>query len=298
MALDIKKDDEIITTPFTFFATAGAIKRIGAKPVFVDITLDDFNIDIEKITKKITSKTKAIISVDLFGLPAKHNQIRKICDENNLYFIDDACQAIGSKINGNKIGNIADFTCFSFFPTKNLGAYGDAGMLLVKDELLAKKVKKLRVHGAYKKYHHEYLGINSRLDSLQAGILNVKLNYLDEWIKKRQENAKLYDQLLNDNIKKPNQFISDRTGVYHQYSILLEKRDELKEYLKKKGVQTAIYYPLPLHLQEVFKDLGYLVGDFPNSEYASKHILSLPVHENLEKEEIEYICDVINEFYN
>ncbi len=298
MAIGVEEGDEVITTPFTFFATAGAVARLNAKPVFVDISLDDFNIDVSKIEEKISTHTKAIITVDLFGNPSNLTKLRELCDKYNIFLIDDACQAIGSEIEGKKVGNFADFTCFSFFPTKNLGAYGDGGAVLVKNPKLAQKVRELRVHGSYKKYYYEYVGLNSRLDEIQAAILNVKLNYLDDWISKRIQNANEYNNafleisqisvpLVKSNIK----------HVFHQYSILVERRDELKTFLKNNGVQTSIYYPLPLHLQKAFSYLGYKEGDFPNSEYASEHILSLPVHENLTREEINFVISTIKLFY-
>ena len=299
MAINIKPNDEVITTPFTFFATAGAISRLGAKPVFVDISLDDYNIDVSKIEEKITSKTKAIITVDLFGNPSDLIKLSEISKKHNLYLIDDACQAIGSEINKKKVGNFADFTCFSFFPTKNLGAYGDGGMVLAKDKVLGEKIRMLRVHGSSKKYYYEYIGLNSRLDEIQAAILNVKLKYLDNWTEKRIKNAMNYNNHLKNikNIKTPS-IKEGMRHVFHQYSILAENRDELRDFLKKNRIQTSIYYPLPLHLQKAFSYLGYKKGDLSNSEYAAEHILSLPIHENLSDDQRNYVISKIKEFYN
>ncbi|MFW6025199.1 MAG: DegT/DnrJ/EryC1/StrS family aminotransferase [Candidatus Woesearchaeota archaeon] len=292
MAIDISPGDEVITTPFTFFATAGAISRLGAKPVFVDIG-DDYNIDVDKISEKINENTKAIITVDLFGNPSDLKRLRKICDDNDLYLIDDACQAIGSEIDGKKIGNFAHFTCFSFFPTKNLGAYGDGGLVVVEGDEMSEKIRMLRKHGSKKKYHHEFVGINSRLDEMQAAILNVKLDYLDEWIDKRQKNAKIYSDNLKEIINVP-KIDDNKKHVFHQYTISVDDRDGLKEYLSDNGIQTAVYYPVPLHLQNCFDNDVSL----SNSEYASSHVLSLPIHENLNINEIHYVIDKIKEFYD
>ena len=295
MALNIKRGDEIITTPFSFFATVGCISRLSAKPVFVDIN-DNFNLDVNKIESKITDKTKAIIIVDLYGDPSDQLKLKEICEKHDLFLIDDACQAIGSLIDDKKIGNIADFTCFSFFSTKNLGAYGDAGLVVVKDNDMAKKIRILRKHGATAKYVHDHVGINSRLDEIQAAILNVKLKHLDSWIEKRIENAEMYSE-LSSFVKIPK--VDDhKKHVFHQYTILADNRNELQKYLKEKGIQSVVYYPVSLHLQKCFSDLGYKEGDFPNAEYASKHVLSLPIHENLKKEQIKYVIDCIKEFYD
>jgi dTDP-4-amino-4,6-dideoxygalactose transaminase len=289
MAVGVGIGDEIITTPFTFFATAGAIARLGAKPVFVDIK-EDYNIDFRKIEEKITSKTKAVISVDLYGLPCNQIEIKKVCAKNGIGYISDSAQSIGSTIDGKKIGRVADFTTFSFFPTKNLGCYGDGGCVIALDD--GSLIRKLRVHGAGKKYYHEVVGINSRLDSIQANVLNVKLKYLDKWIKKRREIASMYDKGLK-NVKLPK---SDKGHVYHQYTIYTEKRDDMLKYLNENGISATVYYPVPLHLQECFKDLGYNEGDMPVSEKMCKGVLSLPIHENLSDDEVKYVIDKVNEF--
>jgi dTDP-4-amino-4,6-dideoxygalactose transaminase len=291
MAIGVGIGDEVITTPFTFFATAGSIARLGAKPVFVDIK-EDFNINEDLIENKITSKTKAIISVDLYGLPCNQIKIKEICSKNKIFYISDSAQSIGSFIDNKKIGTIADFTTFSFFPTKNLGCYGDGGCVISLNDAHADKIRKLRVHGASKKYHHEFVGINSRLDALQTGILSVKLKYLDKWIKRKKEIALIYYKGLK-NVKLPK---SNKGHVYHQYTIISEKRDKLQKFLQEKGVMTTIYYPLPLHLQECFKDLGYKKGDFPISEEFADKVLSLPIHESLTDEEVEYVIKKVNEF--
>jgi dTDP-4-amino-4,6-dideoxygalactose transaminase len=299
-ALSIGPGDEVITTPFTFFASAECISRVGAKPVFADITFDDnLNIDVEKIKEKITKKTKAIIPVHIFGCPCNMDEIKKLAKEYNLYIIEDACQAIGAEYKGKKIGTIGDIGCFSFFPTKNLGGYGDSGLVVTNNNELAEKIKKLRVHGSTKKYYHAYIGYNSRLDEIQAAILKVKLKYIDKWNQERIEKAKLYNQKLKDlPVTLPKIYNEDhKKHVFHLYTILTPKRDELKKYLEQKGIPTGVYYPLPLHLQEAYKELGYKQGDMPNAEKACEMALSLPLYPELKKEHIDYIANTVREFF-
>ena len=322
-ALGIGKGDEVITSPFTFFATAEAISVVGAKPVFVDVKLEDFNIDENKIEKAITSKTKAIMPVHIFGTPANMDMINEIAKKNNLYVIEDACQAIGAKYKDKMVGTLSDIACFSFFPTKNLGTYGDGGLIATNNDRLATICRALKAHGsgengeaAYnllnsikeevkvdnqvddtvynpKKYYNYLIGHNSRLDELHAGILNVKLNYLDEWNKKRNDIAKYYDEKLDDKKYKKMELSTDNYNVYHMYIIQTENRDELTKKLDEAGIAYGVYYPVPLHLQKVYKNLGYKEGDLPNAEYLSKRTLAIPVDPELTEVEKEYIIKIL-----
>lgn len=299
-ALGVGPGDEVITTPFTFFATAGSIVRAGAKPVFVDIELESFNIDPEKIEEAITEKTKAIIPVHLYGQMADMEKILEIAKKHDLAIIEDAAQAIGATRNGKSVGELSSAATYSFFPTKNLGAYGDGGMIITKDEEVAERARVIRVHGSKPKYYHSVLGYNSRLDEMQAAILNVKIRFLERWTELRREKAAYYDKLIKDRlgdkvatpiVKKGNYH------VFHQYTVRVQKRDELQQYLKEQGISTMVYYPLPLHLQPVFKDLGYKEGDFPISEKSAKEVLSLPMYPELKTSQQEYVIDKIAEFY-
>lgn len=297
LALGVKQDDEVITTDFSFIATANTISHLGAKPVFVDVNPYSFNIDVKKIECKITNKTKAIIPVHLFGYPANMDEIIKLSNEYNLYVIEDAAQAIGASINGRKVGTYGTCGVFSFFPTKNLGAYGDGGAVITDDVLLAEKIDILRRQGSKKKYIHEVLGINSRLDTLQAAILIVKIKYLDKWISTRRKVAQNYKTLLgNTALILP----SEESGMFHaynQYTIRLpQKRDGLKQFLAQNGVESTIYYPIPLHLQPVFSFLNYSEGDFPISEGICEHALSIPCYPELPYEDQFFICNKIKEF--
>ena len=296
-ALGIGEGDEIITTPFTFFATSEVISLLKAKPVFVDIDSKTFNIDPDKIEDAITTKTKAVIPVHLFGQMAEMDDIEYLAEKYDLYIIEDACQAIGAEYKGRRAGSIGDTGCFSFFPTKNLGAFGDGGLITTNDEKLYEKIKLLRVHGSRKKYYHELIGHNSRLDEIQAAILRVKLKYLDNWIERRIEIAKIYSEGLKDLDVIVPEVKPYLRHVYHQYVIRTKHRDELQEYLSNKGIGTAIYYPLPLHLQECYKDLGYREGDLPEAEKASKEVIALPMWPELTNEEVNYIVESIREFF-
>jgi dTDP-4-amino-4,6-dideoxygalactose transaminase len=289
--------DEVITTPFTFFATSEVISLLKAKPVFVDIDSKTFNIDPDKIEDAITTKTKAVIPVHLFGQMAEMDDIEYLAEKYDLYIIEDACQAIGAEYKGRRAGSIGDTGCFSFFPTKNLGAFGDGGLITTNDEKLYEKIKLLRVHGSRKKYYHELIGHNSRLDEIQAAILRVKLKYLDNWIERRIEIAKIYSEGLKDLDVTVPEVKPYLRHVYHQYVIRTKHRDELQEYLSNKGIGTAIYYPLPLHLQECYKDLGYREGDLPEAEKASKEVIALPMWPELTNEEVNYIVESIREFF-
>lgn len=299
-ACGIKEGDEIITTPFTFIATTETIGAIGANPVFIDIDPQTYNIDVNQIESKITSKTKAILPVHLFGQSAQMDKIMEIAKKHNLRVIEDCAQSIGAEFNGQKTGSIGDMGCFSFFPSKNLGAYGDGGMLVSHNKDLAEKAKVISQHGARVKYYHDELGVNSRLDAIQAAILNVKLPHLNTWTNNRREIAKGYTQKLSDlkTITTPYD-IKESYSVYHQYTIRVHdgKRDELQNYLKEQGVQTMIYYPVPLHLQKVHANLGYKEGDFPHSEKAAKEVLSLPMFPELTMEQQDFIVEKIYQFY-
>jgi len=299
MALDIGSGDEVITTPFTFISTAEVIALRGARPVFVDINPRTFNVDSSKIEEKITKKTKAIIPVHLYGQSAEMEKIIKIARKHNLYIIEDVAQAVGAKYKKKMVGSIGDLGCFSFFPSKNLGAYGDGGMILTNNKKWADKIKALRAHGAKKKYFHEVLGINSRLDSIQATILNVKLKYLAKWIKSRQEKAKIYNKELKNVAEVKIPPVKKTTDhAYHQYTIRVKNRDRLKKYLEENKIPTMIYYLTPLHLQPVFKYLRYNEGDFPEAEKAAKEVLSLPIYPELSLKEQILVIKKIKEFYS
>jgi UDP-2-acetamido-2-deoxy-ribo-hexuluronate aminotransferase len=294
MALDIKSGDEVITTPFTFIATAEVISFLGATPVFVDICENDYNIDASKIEEKITNKTKAIIPVSLYGQPANMNEINKIAEKYDIAVIEDACQSFGATLEDKKSCNLSTIGCTSFFPSKPLGCYGDGGAVFTNDENIAKKIRVLLNHGQEERYKHKFIGINGRLDAVQAAVLNVKLNHFEEEIKKREEIGQRYTKLLEDidGITPP--FVhSDRTSVYAQYSILCENRDEIVKKLNDKGIPTAIHYPIPLHLQEAFSNLGYKEGDFPVSEKVAKGIMSLPMSPFLTTKQQDFIIEAI-----
>jgi dTDP-4-amino-4,6-dideoxygalactose transaminase len=280
MALDIKAGDEVITTPFTFFASAAAIVRVGARPVFVDIDKRTFNMNADLIEAAITKKTKAILPVHIFGQSCDMDKIMSIAKKHNLKVVEDACQAIGAEWKEKKVGGIGDIGCFSFFPTKNLGAMGDAGLITTNDDIIAAYLRKARVHGSEKKYYHEFIGLNSRLDEMQATILRVKLKYLDGWNDERRKIANEYDLALNGRFIVP--VVSEgAVHVFHQYVVLArneKERDKSLQVLKERGIASGVYYPLPLHLQNCFKDFGYHKGDLPVGEKICKIILSLPIY--------------------
>jgi dTDP-4-amino-4,6-dideoxygalactose transaminase len=312
ISLGVERGDFVITTPFSFFATAGAIHNSGATPIFIDIKPDTYNIDPKKIkdlldeksfhTKRLNieiSKIKTIIPVHLYGQIADMDPINKIAMEYNLDIIEDACQAIGAEYKGKKAGSVGSTGCFSFFPTKNLGGYGDGGIITTNREELSLELKKLRVHGSERDYHHLSVGYNSRLDTIQAAVLLAEFPHLDDWNKKRQENAQIYSDLLKDieEIDCPH-VASEHKHIFHQYTIRVKnnKRDELMGFLTRKGIGSKIYYPIPLHLQECFNSLSYKQRDFPISEKAAEEVLSLPIFPELTDEEIEYVCDSIKSF--
>lgn len=301
MALDIQPGDEIITTPYTFFATAGVIHRLQAKPVFVDVESSTYNINPDLIEKTITPKTKAIIPVHLYGQCAEMDTILSIAQKHNLAVVEDAAQAIGSEYKNKRAGSMGAVGCFSFFPSKNLGGFGDGGMVVTNDETLAQNVTKLRNHGMDPKYFHAMVGGNFRLDALQAAVLRVKLKHLDQWSMERQNNAAKYCRLLEEKglvyhpITLPT--IKQTRHIYNQFVIHVPKRDDLKSFLQEKNTGTEIYYPVPLHLQECFSYLGYQEGDFPVSEDAAKSTLALPIYPELKDEQIEHVVNCIAEFY-
>ncbi len=301
MALGVGQGDEVVTVPFTFFATAGAISRLGAKPVFVDIQPDSFNLDPDQLERAITTRTKAIIPVHLFGQCADMVAINRVAKARGIPVIEDACQAIGAAQNGARAGVLGATGCFSFFPSKNLGGFGDGGMITTNDQAVADSLSMLRVHGSRVRYLHEVIGINSRLDALQAVVLHIKLKYLDQWAEGRRRNASLYDRLfkqagLSDRVTVPMTH-SGNFHVYNQYTIRVLRRDDLRTYLKDKGVGTEIYYPLPMHLQNCYKDLGHKKGSFPMSEQAAEQVLSLPIYAELSETHLIYVVDAITEFY-
>ena len=324
MALNIGPGDEVITTPYTFFATAGSIARLGAKPVFVDIEPDTYNIDPSLIEAAITPRTRAIMPVHLFGQMADMDPIMRIAKRHRLYVIEDAAQAIGAEYKGRRAGSIGHLGCFSFFPSKNLGGFGDGGMVVTNDPDLAQRVNILRKHGAQPKYHHKFVGGNFRLDAIQAAVLRVKLKYLDEWTAGRQRNADRYCALFdgrpmtNDQrqtadgadsqtealVVRPSSFVIGHPSsvttrhIYNQFVIRCARRDELMTHLKAQGIGCEVYYPLPLHLQECFADLGYELGDFPASEHAAQETLALPIYPELTAEQQRTVVEAIVNFYN
>ena len=291
MSLNIKPGEEIITTPFTFVATAETIAFLGIKPVFVDIDETTYNIDSLKIEEAITTKTKAIMPVSLYGQPADMDVIQKIADKHGLKVIIDGAQSFGSTYKGKTDSNLGDISTTSFFPAKPLGCFGDGGAVFTNDSKLAEKMKSLRLHGQSKRYHHKHIGIGGRLDTLQAAVLNVKLRHYTKDLKLRQEVAENYTKTIdNFDVIKP--FVEENcTSAWAQYSIRVKNREELQIKLKENGIPTAIHYPMPLHLQECFEYLGYKEGDFPVSELISKEILSLPMNPYLTEDEIKYISD-------
>lgn len=301
MAMGIGDGDEVITSPFSFVATAETILLLGAKPIFVDINEKTYNIDADKIEQAITPRTKAIIPVHLYGQAVDMDPIMEIAKQHRLKVIEDTAQAIGAEYKGKKVGTFGNAGCISFYPSKNLGAYGDAGLVVTNETLLAEHARMITIHGSKRKYQHEILGINSRLDTIQAAILNVKLKYLDQWTQARQSFAFQYDEALKAmNVITP-YVAPDRTHIYHLYSIRVfsqsgKTRDGLAQHLNANGIPTAIHYPIPLHLQTAFRHLGYSEGDFPVAERVAKEILSLPMHTELNEQQITYITESIKEY--
>jgi len=301
MAAGIEKGDEVITTPFTFFATAGCIARLGARPVFVDIEQETFNIDPNKIEENITDKTRAIIPVHLYGQSVNMDPVLELAKKYNLVVIEDAAQAIGSEYKGRKTGSMSDYGCFSFFPTKNLGGFGDGGMVTMNSRKLYEQIKVLRVHGSNPKYYHKVAGGNFRLDALQAGIVMAKLKYLEGWTERRRKNAQTYNRLFKEKgvtnrLTIPSEVFPRH--VYNQYVVRVKgRRDELRGFLEENNIATEIYYPLPLHLQECFTYLGYKKGDLPESEKAADGTIALPVFPELTESQLEYVVETISQFF-
>jgi dTDP-4-amino-4,6-dideoxygalactose transaminase len=302
MASGIGTGDEVITTPFTFIATGGAIARAGAKPVFVDIEAATFNIDVAKIEAAMTARTRAIMPVHLFGLSADMDSILDLAKGRDIAIVEDAAQAIGSTYKGRNVGTIGTYGCFSFFPSKNLGGAGDGGLVTTEDATLAERLRVIRVHGSKKKYHHDVLGTNSRLDALQAAILRAKLAHLEAWTAAREERADRYRKMfaaaqIGENVVVPEAPVAGSRHVYNQFTIRCRQRDELRESLRATGVPTEIYYPVPLHLQPAFAYLGYERGDLPVAEQASNEALSLPVFPELTESQQQSVADAIAKFY-
>ena len=302
LAVDVGPGDRVLTTPYTFFATAGAISRAGAIPVFADIDPFTFNIDpgAAEHALKTVPGIKAMIPVHLFGACADMDPLLESANRYGCVVIEDGAQSIGAEYKHRKAQSMGQIGCISFFPSKNLGAFGDGGMLTTNDPELARKLGALRLHGTTKKYHHEWVGINSRLDTIQAAVLKVKFRYLDSWTSGRQHNAALYRNLLGGRgapIQLPVEADYQTRHVYNQFVIGVPARDRLKAWLQENGVGTEIYYPLPLHLQPCFKDLGYRENNFPNSETAARQTLALPVHSGMPAEDIEYVSELIIDFY-
>ena len=299
MALDVGNGDEVITTPFTFFATAAAVTRLGARPVFVDIDYATYNIDTSRVEAAITSKTKAIMPVHLYGLCAEMDPLLELSERHGIPIVEDAAQAIGATDRGDKAGAMGAIGCFSFYPTKNLGGAGDGGLLTTNDDDLAQRLRRLRAHGGANEYEHSEVGINSRLDELQATVLNVKFPHLDKWSDERANKALVYDELLDDI---PFELITpsirdEARHIYHQYVIRVpQHRDALMEHLKANGVGTKVYYPIPLHRQDCFAYLGYKEGDFPESERAALETLALPVYPELTPAQQTYVAETIANF--
>ena len=304
MSCGVGEGDEVITTPFSFFATASTVARLGARPVFVDIDEQTYNIDPAQVANAINERTKAIIPVHLYGQCAHMDAINEIASQSGIAIIEDAAQAIGAEDNGRRAGSMGTIGCISFYPSKNLGGAGDGGMLVTNDADHAARLRVSRVHGEERKYHHKTIGINSRLDAIQAAVLRVKLAHLEEWTKARQQNADRYRSLfreagLNESIGLP--FVrSGARHVYHQFVIRVRdgKRDGLREHLRDRGVGTDVYYPVPLHLQECFGYLGYKENELPVAETAAKETLALPIYPELTPEQQEYVVGAIGDFFS
>ena len=301
MSVGVGSGDEVITTPFTFVATAGSIARLKAKPVFVDIDPQTYNLDCKQLEAAFTRRTKAVIPVHLFGLPAEMSSVMEIARAQRVAVVEDAAQAIGSRYHDEHVGNIGTCGCFSFFPTKNLGGAGDGGMISTNDPEFADRLSVLRNHGSRERYHYELLGLNSRLDALQAAILRVKFSRLDDWTEARRQNAKRYRQLFKEaELDKRIGLPGEPQGlfhVYHQFVIRTSRRDELRKHLLDSGIPTEIYYPVPLHLQPAFAYLGYGAGSLPQTEAASREVLALPIFPTMTEVQQGAVVNVIAEFF-
>jgi dTDP-4-amino-4,6-dideoxygalactose transaminase len=305
-ALELQPGDEVVTTPFTFFATAGAIHNAGGRAVFVDIDPDSFNLRPELVAEAVGPRTRAVVPVHLFGQMAPLAPLRELADRRGLFLLEDSAQSIGARqlVDGawRSTGQLGHATAFSFFPSKNLGAFGDGGMVVTDDADVAARIRRLRVHGGIKMYHHEEVGFNSRLDALQAAILLAKLPHLERWSEARRRNAAWYDERFaaleeRGHLRRP-RVAATNQSVYNQYTLRVEERDALKQFLTAEGIGAAVYYPLPLHLQPCFAYLGYGEGDFPESERASREVISIPVYPELTEEERETVAATIERFFD
>lgn len=302
MGLDISPGDEVVTSPFTFFASAGVVARLGARPVFVDIEADTFNMDLGQIESVLTERTRAIVPVHLFGQVVDVAELRRIATEGDLAVVEDACQAIGGERQGEAAGAIGRAGCFSFFPTKNLGAVGDAGAVTTDDPEFAKSLRELRVHGQGSQYRHHRVGGNFRIDEMQAAVLRVKLQRLSDWEDARRDCAERYGELfaasglVGDEVELPVEK-SDARHVYHQYVLRVRDRDRLREALSAAAIDSGVYYPVPLHLQDCFRHLGYRKGDFPVAERAAGEVLALPIHPEVTLAQQQEVVETIREFY-
>lgn len=302
MAAGVGPGDEVLIPTYTFFATAGAVSLVGATPVFCDIESDFYNIDVQRLEKHITPKTKAIIPVHLYGQMAEMDSIMSLARKYNLTVIEDGAQAIGAFYQGRSMGSIGHMATLSFFPSKNLGCAGDGGMLLTNNDQLAEQLRILRIHGSKPKYYHQWIGFNSRLDTIQAAILNIKLKYLDEWTEARAKNAALYSELFKklegqEFLKTPQVASFTTRHVYNQYVVRVKARDQLREFLAKKEIGTEIYYPLPLHRQKCFEGFNMNLHDFPNADQAAQETLALPIYPELTRDQLEHVASSITEFF-
>lgn len=296
-AAGVGREDEVITSPYTFIATAEAITSVGARPVFVDIRPDTFTLDPEKIDGAITKKTKVIIPVDLYGQPADLDAIREVAQAYQLLMIEDACQATGAEYKGSRLGGKSDLTCFSFYPSKNLGALGDAGAVVTNEREAIEHVGVRRNHGQRGPYTHEVEGLNARMDSIQAAVLLLKLRYLDQWNDQRRKHARQYDELLGDIEAVTTPAVMQYANpVYALYTIRVQNRDRVQAHLRQRGIVTGVYYPVPLHFQPAYRYLGYKENDFPAAETAAREVLSLPLYPELSEGEINHVAESIRDF--
>lgn len=304
MALDLQPGDEVITTPFTFIATAEVIELLKLKPVFIDVCPDNYLMDLDKLEKQIGQRTKAILPVHLFGQSVDMSRLMEIANKHALYVVEDNAQAIGANVSylgeKKKTGTIGHIGCTSFFPSKNLGCFGDGGAIFTDDNALAEKIRMIINHGSKVKYFHEVVGVNSRLDTIQAAILRIKLKKLDEYIYKRKKVADFYDSRFNNinGLKTPHR-VSWSDHVFHQYTMIVTgQRDKLRNYLAEANIPSMIYYPIPLHLQKAYSYLGHKKGAYPNSEYLAEHVLSLPIHTELDQDQLNFIAKNLESFFN
>lgn len=293
----LKQGDEVITSPFSFVSVAEVAMVLGARPVFVDIDKATFNLDPNLLESSITERTKVIVPVHLYGQSADMDPIMEIAKRKSIIVVEDAAQAIGAKYKGRPVGSIGDLACLSFYPTKNLGCYGDGGMVLTNDDSMATKIESLRRHGQSDKYSYRFVGFNSRLDSIQAAIMLAKIDHLDQWTQSRRKIAKLYNKMLVDQPLEVPYEAEYAYHVYHQYTIKTKNRDQLREFLSSRGIGTAIHYPMGLHMQEAYRTLGYVEGDLPNCEEVASQVLSLPMFPELTDEEVTYVVEAIKEFF-